>query len=286
MQPLLLAGTAMQIASGQRSQNAFLGGLFGNDVGDSRKKAKDIGTIKKGSSYRKRGDVGGDDLDFFKFKLDGKTDFSAELTHRDNGDPIAMTILDKNGKVVKRNGDFLFKNINSGDTDSISVSGLPKGTYFIRLQSEEGSNESYRLKLSRSLSESNGSSGSNGSNGSNKGDRKNIGKLAGDRAYDYSGTVGGKDVDFYDFSLDDSSRFQATLSNRSNDPIAVTLLDSNNQTVKTNNGRFLFGNADGNADISLFDPTLPAGNYKVRVQSEVGNGEDYRLSLQRSSARA
>jgi Secretion system C-terminal sorting domain len=270
-----------QLASGKSEQNAFLiKNPFDRDIGDSRKKAKDIGTLKRGSSYKKSGDVGGDDLDFFKVKLDGTTDFSAQLSNKDSGKPIAVTILDKKGKAVQRNGEFLFKNVNAGDTQTISVSGLPKGTYFIRLQSEEGSNESYKLKLSRSLSTDSG----NGSNGSSKGNRKELGSLDSDRRYDYSGSVGGSDVDFYNFNLNSNSRFEATLSNSSNDPIAVSILDSSDQTVKTTNGRFLFGNANANSDTRLFDPTLPAGKYKIRVQSDVGSNEDYRLSLRRSPA--
>lgn len=260
---------------------SFLGGFFDNlfssDVGNTPEKAKNIGTLKRGSSYKKSGDVGGSDLDYFKFRVDQTTSFSARLRSKSNNDqPIAITILDQRGDAVSVNGNFLFKNIEPGQTDTISVGGLPRGEYLVRLQSINGRDEDYDLELSRTRLSSGGSGGSSG-NG------QTIGQLQPGRRYDYSGWVGGRDIDLYRFNLDRTSRFTASLANDSNDPIAVSILDQNNDVVQTANGRFLFGNAESRDSVTLFAPTLPSGSYTVRVQSAVGNREAYRLALSRSS---
>lgn len=260
---------------------SFLGGFFDNlfdsDIGDTPARAKNIGTLKRGSSYKKSGDVGGRDLDFFKFRVDQTTRFSARLrSESGNNEPIAITILDKRGRAVSLNENFLFSNVEPGQTDTISVGNLPKGEYFVRLQSVNGSNEDYDLEISRARLTSDDNDNGNG-------DGQTIGRLQSGRRYNYSGVVGGRDIDRYQFSVDGTSRFTASLANDSNDPIAVSILDRNGAVVQTANGRFLFGNAESNDSVTLFAPTLPSGSYTARIQSAVGDRETYRLALSRSS---
>ena len=254
------------------SKRGFLDDLFGSDAGGTLNSARDLGTLKSGSSFKRSGTVGGRDLDFFKFKLDRTTDFSAELNNRSN-DPIALTILGGSGNSVTNRGRTLFKNVEGGDDQILSTTSLPKGTYYARLQNANGSQDSYDLRL-------NGSASSGGASS----DTRSLGNLSSGRTYKYSGTVGGSDTDLYRFSVDNRSRFTTSLFNDGLNPVAVSVLDRNNRVVKTANGRFLFANIGGGQSDELFAPTLASGDYGLRVQSAVGDQEDYQVSLRRSSS--
>jgi hypothetical protein len=259
-------------ASSRASRDIF-DDIFGGDAGDSISNARRLGQLRRGSSFNRSGSVGRRDSDFFSFNVRNSIGFSAELENEGDDEPIAITILDRQGNAVSNNGNLLFRNVEAGDTQTISVTNLPRGEYFVRLQSVNGSGEDYDLRLA-------GSAVGNGGNGGS-GDTRNIGRLARNRTYRYQGTVGGQDVDRYQFSLDRRSRFTTSLFNDSDDSIAVSILDSSNQVVQTDNGRFLFGNAEPGNSIDLFDPTLASGSYTVRVQSAVGSREEYELSLRR-----
>jgi hypothetical protein len=133
-------------------------GIFGSsDVGNTIDKAKDVGLLKKGSGVFKRsGDVGGKDLDFFKFKLDTTTTFNARLENKErknDQDPISLSIINANGITINgMDGIALSKNnILAGKTDILSSS-LPTGTYYIRLESAKGSGQNYKLRLSTTTS--------------------------------------------------------------------------------------------------------------------------------------
>jgi hypothetical protein len=242
------------------------------DAGNSLNTAQNLGTLRRNST-RSSGTVGAADQDFFRFKVDQTTAFSARLRNSSRrNQPIAVTILNRRGQAVELNQSFLFRNVAAGATDTITVNGLPKGEYFVRLQSVNGRNEAYDLELSRTTLPG----------GNNQGDTQNLGTLIRGRDYRYEGIVGGSDIDAYRFNLDSNSRLTTTLFNSSNDPIAVSLLDRNSQVVQTTSGRFLFGNAEPGATVELFAPTLAAGEYRLRVQSAVGTQESYQLQLRRS----
>ncbi|MBD1852146.1 pre-peptidase C-terminal domain-containing protein [Leptolyngbya sp. FACHB-711] len=250
---------------------------FSSDYGDSLKNAENIGSIKRGKSYDYSGDVGGDDLDFFKFKLDRRGKIFATLNNKsDRDEPIAISLLNRQGKVVKAQDNFLFANVEAGESQTISVRGLAKGTYFLRIQSENGRDEDYDLNLSQSGS----SSPTPGFDQS-----VNLGTLRPGDLFSESGTVGGSDVDFYRFSVDNTSRISARLSSSdfNADPIAFSILDSQRRTVMTESGRFLFSNVEGGDSDTLFAPTLASGTYYVRVQSEQGRNEPYQLLVERST---
>ncbi|MBW4464821.1 MAG: hypothetical protein KME07_05190, partial [Pegethrix bostrychoides GSE-TBD4-15B] len=238
--------------------------------------ARNLGTLKSNSSFKRSGTVGGSDLDFFKFKLDRNTDLSAELNNRGD-DPIALTILDKSGNSVTNRNKILFQNVNPSDSQTLTTNRLPKGTYYIRLQNANGSRDSYDLRLK-------GFTSSSGSGGSGSNDIRNLGSLSSSKTYRYSGTVGSSDTDLYRFNISNRSRFSSSLFNNGSNPIALSLLDRNNRVVQTDNGRFLFANVGAGDEAELFAPTLASGSYSLRVQSAVGDRENYQVALRRSSA--
>lgn len=138
------------------SSRGFLG-IGGGDIGNTIDKAKDVGLLKKGTGiYKHSEDVGGTDLNFFKFKLDSTTLFSARLKNQKRSGETSLsslTIVTSSGATVKgSDGKSLFKNnIQAGTTKSISTN-LAAGTYYIRLQSPEGSGQNYKLRLAASAS--------------------------------------------------------------------------------------------------------------------------------------
>jgi hypothetical protein len=277
----MLSTSSSTQALNSRQSRSFLGGLFDRDIGDSPRRAKDVGTLRSGRSYSHSGDVGGKDLDFFRVKFDRSTQFTARLKNEEKDkDPIALTILDSDGDAIQgNNGKFLFRNIESGRTKQLSTR-LSAGTYFVRLESAKGRNQDYDLNLSASSS-----GGSGGDNGSNLDlDRaRNLGRLQSGRTYRESGSVGGSDVDIFRFNTRGTSRILADLSNDGNDDIAFRLLDSSGQTVRTANGNFLFANVRPDDSETLLAPTLGAGTYYFAIQSSVGRNEDYDFRLRQSS---
>ncbi len=260
------------------SKRGFFDDLFGGDAGGTLNTARNLGTLKSGSSFKRSGTVGGSDLDFFKFKLDRTTNFSAELNNRGD-DPIALTVLDKRGNSITNNGNILFQNVEADDRQTLSTTRLPKGTYYVRLQNNNGSRDSYDLRLQGFTSSSN----SDGSNNSDS-DSRDLGSLSSRKTYRYSGRVGDSDIDLYRFNLNSRSRFSSSLFNDGSNPIAISLLDRNNRVVQTDNGRLLFANIEAGERDELFNPTLASGSYSLRVQSAVGNREDYQLRLRQSSS--
>lgn len=254
-------------------------GFFGSsDFGDSPSTAENVGTLARNRSYSYSGDVGGRDLDFFKFQNDQRrSPFSLTLTNRSNNQPIAVSILNRRGRVIKQQGQFLFKNIEAGETGSIAIERLRRSSFFIRIQSAEGSNEDYELKFSLSNTAS-----------LPVDNALNIGSLIPGRRYGYGGRVGDSDIDLYRFRVSATSRIASSLfSDRFNaEPIAFSILDSQRRTVQTSSGRFLFANVAPGQTETLFAPTLPTGDYYLRVQSALGREERYALEIVRSSVTA
>lgn len=277
--------TRNSLSTSNRRNNGLFGtGLFGpGDYGDSIGDAKEVGKLKLGKSRNYSGDVGGDDLDFFEIEIDNRGEFKAKLDHRENdGDPIAISLLNRNGQVVRSKGQQAFKNIEPDDEGSLSVSGLAKGKYYVRIQSDDGDNESYRLRLS--LNDSNGDDDDD--DDSSNSDTRSLGKLTPGRSYNFTGRVGGSNRDLYNFNVDKTSRVAFALTNDSSDDksIAFSVLNSRKEVVRTSNGRTLFDDVDADDNATLFASNLESGNYSVRVQSQVGSNEPYKLRITRSQS--
>jgi hypothetical protein len=148
---MLSTSQSVRPLNSNQARGGFLG-LFGRrDVGDTIDKAKDIGTIKRGGVFKASGDVGGKDLDFFKFKSDVPLSFSARLDNNSSKrdkDPVTLTFVDKSGKAIMgTDGKGLMQTIKAGKTNTVT-STLAAGTYYIRLESTAGKDQNYKLRLS------------------------------------------------------------------------------------------------------------------------------------------
>ncbi|HEY9644067.1 MAG TPA: hypothetical protein V6C57_26480 [Coleofasciculaceae cyanobacterium] len=251
-----------------------------SEFGDNQDDAKDLGTLKSSKSYNFSGDVGGKDLDFFKFKIGGRTRFSAKLKNESDGNqPIAVTVLDTSGRsVTGSNGKPLFSNIKAGKTFTLTEPNLAKGTYFLRLQSagKNAKDEDYSLNLF---------TGSSSGGSSSLDDAKNLGSLSLGQTKSGSGSVGSDDTDIYKFNIGDTSRVVTRVTNNSfSNPIALTLLDQSGNVVKKANGSYLFVNVNEDQTSTLLAPTLSSGTYYLRFTSAEGNGEDYSFRISRTNA--
>lgn len=253
-----------------------------SEFGDSRDDAKDVGTLKSGKSYNFSGDVGGDDLDFFKFKLSNRNSFSAKLKNDSDGNqPIAITVLDSRGNAAKgSNGKFLFSNVKALKTFTLKDSKLAAGTYFLRVQSAQprSKDEDYELSLSTGRSSDSSSSGSIDN-------AQSLGSISLGQTRSGSGSVGSNDTDFFKFDIGGTSRVVTRLTNNSfNQPIALTVLDRSGNPIKKTNGSSLFVNVDDGETGSILAPTLSSGTYYLRFTSAEGSSERYSFSVQRSAA--
>jgi hypothetical protein len=127
----------------------------GRDIGDTIDKAKNARLLKGGSGvFKHSGDVGGEDLDFFKFKIDTNTPFTARLknkSRKNDRDPISLSILGSDGMTLNgTDGKPLSRSsIPAGTTNTI-VTTLPPGIYYIRLESAKGVDQPYKLRLATS----------------------------------------------------------------------------------------------------------------------------------------
>lgn len=241
------------------------------DYGNSLNRAENIGTLKASTNYRYSGDVGGRDLDFFKFKTKEQNNLTLDLANLNGNDqPIAISLLNKSGNPIKNGGKFVFKNVEVGNVERLSITGLAKGTYYLRLQSANGRNENYNLRLFATRSPLSTA--------------RNLGDLDLGETISSSGFVGNTDIDYYKFATDRTSRVVGRFFNDSSDqPIAFTVLDKNGTPIRTGNGSLLFVNVNANSSNSLLDPTLPKGTYYLRAQSAQGSSEPYRFRLTRTN---
>ena len=280
----MLLGSTVQTLAKQNNltTSSRLSSLMGRkEFGDNIDKAKDLGTLQSGNSRSFSGDVGRKDLDFFKFKFDQGNKFSAKLENDSNrNQPIAITVLNKRGRAVTgSNGKPLFANVEAGQTFNLNESQLGSGTYYLRVQSAEGKNEDYNLKLGVGSSASSG-----GSSGGSLNNARDLGNLSIGQSQSGGGSVGSNDTDVYKFGIGGTSRMVFQLANNSfNNPIALTVLDSSGNTIRKNNGSFLFLNVNnGNTD-SLIAPTLRSGTYFLRFTSQTGTNDPYSFRVTRSA---
>jgi hypothetical protein len=294
MQSRLVLGAGFSQPSAQTSliNTSLINTSFSSprDYGNTLRTAENVGSLKRRASYHYSGQVGGSDLDFFRFRVTHRRrPFSLSLANRSPfNQPIAITVLDQQGKPIQRNGSFLFRNVDAGKTASLSVPQLGRGTFFLRIQSVNGRSERYDLSfaLTASLPSSLPTPPPLPTPLPVIGSRTtNIGALQPSRTYQYTGRVGGTAIDLYRFSVNTTSRVSASLfSDRFNrSAVAFSILDRNKRTVQTSNGRFLFANLNPGQTEQLFAPTLSSGEYYLRVQSDAGRNEQYRFSLTRSN---
>jgi hypothetical protein len=110
-------------------------------------RARNLGRLQSGRTYRESGSVGGSDVDLFRFDTRRTSRILADLNN-DGNDDVAFRILDSSGQTVRTaNGNFLFANVRPDDTETILAPTLGAGTYYFAIQSSVGRNEDYDLRI-------------------------------------------------------------------------------------------------------------------------------------------
>jgi hypothetical protein len=113
-------------------------------------RARNLGRLESGRTYRESGSVGGSDVDIFRFNTRGTSRILADLNN-DGNDDVAFRLLDSSGQTVRiANGNFLFANVRADDTETLLAPTLGAGTYYFAIQSSAGRNEDYDFRLRQS----------------------------------------------------------------------------------------------------------------------------------------
>jgi hypothetical protein len=129
----------------QINRSRFL--FHNNDVADRIEDARNIGKLSKSSSYTNRGDVGGrNDRDYYTFKVKKAGTIKLKIDHIDRDDPITVSIVNRQERVLSVNGKRLITEIDPREKGKLSAR-LQKGTYYLKIESEDGRNQDYRLSL-------------------------------------------------------------------------------------------------------------------------------------------
>ena len=117
--------------------------LFG-DGDDSIDNANSIGKLSK-SSFEDNGRVSEDDPDYYKFKLKNRGSLKFNFKNRGE-ESIQFSVVDRRDRVISVNGKRLFAEIDRDDKGNLNTR-LREGTYYIRVETEDGDNEQFSLKL-------------------------------------------------------------------------------------------------------------------------------------------
>lgn len=124
--------------------------LFG-DGDDSISSARDLGRLR--SSLDDDGRVSENDADYYKFTL--KKNGVVKFNFKNSGDEsIRFSIVNKRDRIISVDGRRLFAEVDNGDKAKFNAR-LSKGTYFIRIDTEEGRSERFNFKLKLTSSQNN-----------------------------------------------------------------------------------------------------------------------------------
>lgn len=119
--------------------------FIGGDGDDSIDNARSLGRLSKGSSLADSGHVSEDDPDYYKFTL--KNSGSIKFNFQNRGDEsVQFSIVNSRDRVLSVNGNRLFADVGDGDKSKLDAR-LAQGTYYIRVETEEGNSERFSLKL-------------------------------------------------------------------------------------------------------------------------------------------
>ncbi|HEY9658657.1 MAG TPA: PPC domain-containing protein [Allocoleopsis sp.] len=242
------------------------------DPGSNLETAHNLGILP--ASFTAKELVGEQDqTDYYKFTLNQISDFNATLSRLSESVNLTL-ILDANGNNFLDGNETLTSSYSSITSNSPISKTLPAGTYFLKASSSSANNTSYDLTFSTVAKPSSLISDP----GSSLGTAYDLGILAGTLvAKDLVGTL--DKMDYYKFSLNKSSSFNATLSGLS-DTVSITLIaDANGNGLIDGGEEF----ASGSGSTSFNSPisrTLSPGTYFIRASSSSSfNNTAYTLTL-------
>ena len=203
-------------------------------------------------------------VDVYRFNLGPDSNFNAVLTGL-NDDANFRLILDKNNNGIIDPGEEISRSAQANVHDeSINVSHLAAGGYFLQIYRNGVADTHYTLKMS------------NTSPNNLLSNEFDVGNLNGTRLF--SGSVNNSNTsDTYAFRLDNTSRFDATLTGLSDDASLYLIEDVNYNGI-------IDGAESSTASVyqgsvaEMVRGSLPAGSYFVQVNQYSGN-TSYNLTL-------
>lgn len=233
------------------------------DPGNSLATATNIGSV---SSTTTLSDFVGDTdtSDFYRFKLPSNSNFNLVLDGL-TADADVRLIQDVNRNFTIDAGEVIaLSDFGSSSPESINLSGLAGGTYYIQVSQFEG-DTNYTLSLSNT-------------NPSNLlFSEIAVGALSGTQTFfDFVGNTDTSDL--YSFSLSTTGNFSLALDGLSADADVRVIQDTNNNGLVEDSEVIALSEFEGTASESINLANLAAGNYYVQVYQFEGN-TNYTLNL-------
>lgn len=202
---------------------------------------------------------GSDQVDYYKFTLSQISDFNASLNNLSLVADLNL-ILDANANGFIDDTDRIRTGYGYLYGDNPISETLPPGTYFVEVRTLNSSVSNYGLSLTATAKPSNLPADP----GSNMATAQNVGVISG--SFTAQDLVGSLDtIDYYKFSLNQISDFNATLS-RLSQPVDIDLIwDANGNNFL--DGNELLGSGYGSTTSNTaISKTLPPGTYFVKAE--------------------
>jgi serine protease len=240
--------------------------LTSDTAGNELSTARNLGTLTSGSTFTQRDFVDSNDLDVYQFRLNQTSSLSLSLTGL-TSDADLYLIQDGNANGIVETNEILRYAISPGvASESINLTGLAAGRYYIQIVPYSDSNTNYTFSVSTNSTEPGGTLAT----------AVEVGALAGQRSF--TGSVSSTDVrDIYRFELNATSNLQVDLSGLTSDTDLYLIQDSNGNGLIDGNeyiGRSFLGTTSERIN-SL---NLAIGTYFVMVERFAG-ATNYTLSL-------
>lgn len=222
------------------------------DTDGTRWDARYLGYLDNDYESRRDSIGGGDDNDYYKFRLDYDSDFELDLTNLRS---------DADVQVLSSGGSTIFSSRRGGSSSESIDGSLTSGTYYVRVYNYN-SRTDYNLRLEATTSDPDGELSK----------ATYVGRLNGGSAR-FNDSIGynGDENDYYRFYLSNSSDFELSLTNL-RDGADVRLLNSSGSTIER-------GTRSGTSN-EYISESLSSGNYYVRVYPDGSNDRtSYSLNM-------
>jgi Bacterial pre-peptidase C-terminal domain len=243
-------------------------GTLATDPGDATA-SYDLGALSSSTTVK---DYVGklDGVDYFKFTLTQISDFSGSILG--SSSTASMTLYyDANGNGAIDSGESVDNGSGSATaSDPISMV-LPKGTYFVGVNTTFDGSTKYDLTLTATAN-----AGTLTTDPGTATSPYNIGVLSSFPAKDYVGKLDG--VDYFKFTLSQISDVSATIAGSPATATMTLYYDANNNGLVDSGENFEQGSGSPTSS-SPVSTTLPKGTYFVEVETTPSAFIKYDLSL-------
>lgn len=236
-------------------------------------KLEDLGQLAIGNAAKSGRVNAGNPTDYYQLSLAENSDFTANVSALSSTVRLSL-YQDRNNNQLPDNNE-LFVIADSTNASASFTHYLPSGVYFLGITSLDGSTDGTQYTLTLTHQPQSGSLAVDPSEDSNQ--AMDLGRLTNPIAV--KDLVGSLDSsDFYKFNLDQTSSFNANLSNLSRTTTLTLYFDRNNNGLADSDEQAITSSGVKTTSLSS---DLPGGTYFVNItdaEATIGN-TFYSLSL-------